>query len=191
MSKILYNIKLVILTELEASTGIVKVGAKPIRVDTSEEAKLKPVISKGDEKILRSDDQILATAKTPDLTYGYDLEFKDNRFSVEVLQLMEGGDITYDVTETTKIVSYKAPMMSEGNLSKPFKVDIYLEERDGDDIMGYTCLTLNKCTGNAPEFQFKKGDFYSPTFNIDARENTKASKPVKEFSFVDVLPVAS
>lgn len=189
--KILYNIKLVILTELDPLTGMPKTGVTPIRVSTAEELKLKPVVSKGDEKVLRSDDVVLATAKTKDLVYGYDVEFKDNRFSIGIVQLIEGGTLVMDATETTKVIGYKSPMMSQGNLSKPFKTEIYVEEREGDDIIGYTVVTLNKCTGQAPEIEFKKGEFYSPNFTIDARENTKANKPIKEFGFVDALPSAS
>lgn len=36
---------------------------------------------------------------------------------------------------------------------------------------------------------FKKGEFYAPSFNIDARENTIANKPIKSIGFVKVLPV--
>lgn len=189
MSKILYNVKRVVLKLIVESTGLIDDVAKPILIDTAQEVKLKAVVSKGDEKILRTEDKILATATQPDLTYGYDVELKDNKFSIEILDLFEGGKITYDATETTKIIAYDSPLMDEGSLSKPFVAEIYVEEKKGASVVGYVQLTLNYCTGKAPDFEFKKGEFYSPTFSIDARENTLANKPIKSIAFLKTLPV--
>ena len=188
MSKILYNIKRVILRPLDETTGLNKTDAKAIIVTTAEEAKLKAVVSKGSEKILRTEEVIIATATQPDLLYGYELEFKDNTFSIEMLQLTEGGTITYDETEKTKIVGYESPLLNDGALSKPFATEIYVEERKGSSIVGYTALILNYCTGLAPDFEFKRGDFYSPTFKINARENTIANKPIKSIKFLKEIP---
>lgn len=187
-SKILYNIKRVVINELDEKTGLEVVGSNPIFIKTAEEAKLKALISKGDEKILRTDDEILATASTPDLVYGYDLEFKDNKFSINFLSLVEGGKIRYDEKETSKIVGYDSPMMSDGYLSKPFKTSIYVEEKIGASVVGYVVFILNYCIGKAIDFEFKKGEFYSPTFAIEAKENTIAQKPVKSIDFVKELP---
>lgn len=188
MSKILYNVKMVVLRLIDESTGLVDAVAKPILVDTAEDIKLKPVTSKGDEKILRTEDKILASATQPDLTYGYDVELKDNKFSVEILSLFEGGTIHYDATETTKIIGYDSPLMDQGSASKPFVTEIYVEEKKGASVVGYVEMDLNYCTGKAPEFEFKKGEFYSPTFSIDSRENTLANKPIKSFKFISELP---
>lgn len=191
MSKILYNIKRVTLELLNESTGLVDNTKKPVVIDTAEEAKLKALVSKGDEKILRTEDRIVATATQPDLTYGYEIELKDNTFSIEILSLVEGGTILYDETDTKKIVGYESPLLDDGSLCKPFKADIYVEERKGSSRLGYVQFTLNYCLGKAPEFEFKKGEFYSPTFTIDARENTIANKPIKSIAFIKELPTIS
>ena len=188
MSKILYNIKRVTLELLDETTGLIKEGENPVVIDTAEEAKLKAVISKGAEKILRTEDRIIATATQPDLTYGYEVELKDNTFSIEILGLVEGGTIKYDETDETKIIGYDSPLLDEGSLCKPFATNIYVEERKGSSLVGYVKLTLNYCLGKAPEFEFKKGEFYSPTFSIDARENTLANKPIKNIEFIKTLP---
>lgn len=191
MSKILYNVKRVVLKLLVPETGLVDAVKAPILIDTAEEVKLKALVSNGGEKILRTDDKILATATQPDLTYGYELGLKDNKFSIEVLSLFEGGTILYDEVDVAKIIGYDSPLMNQGSLCKPFCTEIYVEEKKGASVIGYVQFTLNYCTGKAPEFEFKKGEFYSPTFSIDARENTLANKPIKSISFLKSLPVIS
>lgn len=190
MNKILYNIKKVICRPLNEETGEVDKDKKAIIVDTAAELKIKSVVSKGSEKILRTDEKIIATATEPDLNYGYSIEMKDNTFSIEILQLIEGGNITYDESDKTKIVSYDAPMLNDGALSKPFVAEIYVEDRKGSSVVGYVALIFNYCTGSTPDFEFKSGEFYAPVFNLNARENTLANKPIKSIKFLKELPAA-
>ena len=78
-------------------------------------------------------------------------------------------------------------MMTEGFTGKPFKLDIYVANYSGDAIVDYAKVTLNKCIGKFPTMSIGDG-FYAPEFEIKARENTKASLPIKEITFVDSLP---
>lgn len=182
---ILYGIKKVVLTELDPATGLVK-ALTPIicSVTTAEEAELEPVLSEGDEKVLRTDEKILAIARTPDLLYGYNLKLKDNTFDVNVASLVEGGTIR-KVGEV--IEGYDSPKLADGATMKPFQAEIYVANYAGDSITGYVKITLNNCTGKAPKLSFKK-DFFAPEFEIKARENTLASKPIKSVDYVDELP---
>ena len=78
-------------------------------------------------------------------------------------------------------------MMSEGFTGKPFKLDIYVANYSGDAIVNYAKVTLNKCVGKFPSMSIGDG-FYAPEFEIKARENSAASLPIKEITFVDTLP---
>lgn len=184
MSDILYSVKKAVITELDPLTGNVKSGAVPINVSTASEIELDPVISNGDEKVHRDDDIILAIARTPDLLYGYNLKLTDNAFSPEVASLIEGGVIRKS-GET--IVGYDSPMLADGATMKPFKLDVYVANYEGDNIKNYVKLSFWNCTGKAPKMSIKK-DFYSPEFDVKARENTKLGKPVKTVDYVDTLP---
>ena len=181
---ILYNIKKVVLTELDPSTGAPKVsdGVKAT-IDTAQKAELEPVISEGDEDILRSPEKILAVVRTDDLIYGYDVKLTDNTFSADVAGLVGG----YKVTKESQNEKYATPMVSEGFTGKPFKLDIYVANYSGDSIVNYAKITLNKCVGKFPTMSVGDG-FYAPEFEIKARENTKASLPIKEITFVEELP---
>ena len=186
---ILYNIKKVVLTELDPKTGAAKSAGVKATISTAQKAELTPVLSEGEEDVLRSPDKILAVVRTDDLIYGYDVKLTDNTFSAEVAGLVGG----YKVTEASGEGSgenkekYATPMMSEGFTGAPFKLEIYVANYSGDAIVDYAKVTLNKCVGKFPSMTIGDG-FYAPEFEIKARENSAASLPIKEITFVSELP---
>ena len=183
---ILYNIKKVVLTELDPKTGAPKSsdGVKAT-IETAQKAELEPVLSEGDEDVLRAPDKILAVVRTDDLIYGYDVKLTDNTFGPEVAGLVAG----YKVTKggASQKDKYATPMMNEGFTGKPFKLDIYVANYSGDAIVDYAKITLNKCIGKFPTMSVGDG-FYAPEFEIKARENSAAKLPIKEITFVDEIP---
>lgn len=182
---ILYNIKKAVITELDPTTGAAKTGGVVAHIKTAQKAELEPVLSEGEEDILRNDVSILAVVRTDDLIYGYDIKLTDNQFDDTMAGLVAGYKVEDGTTTGTKKLS--TPMMSEGNVAKPFKLDLYVANYSGDSIVNYAKVTLNKCTGKFPTMTVGDG-FFAPEFEIKARENTKAKLPIKEITFVDVLP---
>lgn len=182
---ILYGIKQAKLTELDPTTGEVK-AENPITtvISTAEEAELTPVLSEGSEEVLRSSTKILAVVREDDLLYGIDLKLTDNTFDEKCATLVAG----YKATEKPEgtLTKLSTPMMTEGNIGKPFKCEIWVAQYEGDAITGYVKITLNKCTGKFPTMKVGK-EFYAPEFEIKARENTKASKPIQDMEFVSTL----
>ena len=184
---ILYNIKKVVLTELDPKTGAPKAeGGVKATIETAQKAELEPVLSEGEEDILRAPEKILAVVRTDDLIYGYDVKLTDNTFSADVAGLVAGYKVTKG--SNSQKDKYATPMVSEGFTGKPFKLDIYVANYSGDSIVDYAKVTLNKCIGKFPTMSIGDG-FYAPEFEIKARENTKAGLPIKEITFVDELPV--
>lgn len=185
---ILKNIKRTDITELDPDTGEVK-ATDPIKktIKTAEEAELKALISEGEEDILRTDDLILAIVRTDDLLYGFDITFKDNTFDETVAGLVQGYKITKTGETGKEKTTLSTPMMSEGNIAKPFKMEIYVGNYSGDALINYVKITLNKCIGKFTDMKVGKS-FYAPEFSIKARENTKASLPIQSIDFVDALP---
>lgn len=183
---ILYNIKKVVLTELDPKTGAPKAsdGVKAT-IETAQKAELEPVLNEGEEDVLRAPDKILAVVRTDDLIYGYDVKLTDNTFSADVAGLVAGYKVTKG--SGSQKDKYATPMMSEGFTGKPFKLEIYVANYSGDSIVDYAKVTLNKCIGKFPTMSIGDG-FYAPEFEIKARENTKAGLPIKEITFVDELP---
>lgn len=181
---ILYNIKKAVITELDPSTGKAKTSGVVAHIKTAQKAELEPVLSEGEEDILRNDVSILAVVRTDDLIYGYDIKLTDNQFDDTMAGLVAG----YKVENAAGTKKLSTPMMSEGNIAKPFKLELYVANYSGDSIVNYAKVTLNKCTGKFPTMTVGDG-FFAPEFEIKARENTKAQLPIKEIEFVDELPV--
>ena len=180
---ILYNIKKAVITELDPSTGKAKADGVVAHIKTAQKAELEPVLSEGEEDILRNDVSILAVVRTDDLIYGYDVKLTDNQFDDTMAGLVAG----YKVEKNAGTNKLSTPMMSEGNVAKPFKLELYVANYSGDSIVNYAKVTLNKCTGKFPTMTVGDG-FFAPEFEIKARENTKANLPIKEIEFVDQLP---
>lgn len=180
---ILYNIKKAVITELDPTTGAAKTGGVVAHIKTAQKAELEPVLSEGEEDILRNDVSILAVVRTDDLIYGYDIKLTDNQFDDTMAGLVAG----YKVEGEAKTKKLSTPMMSEGNVAKPFKLDLYVANYSGDSIVNYAKVTLNKCTGKFPTMTVGDG-FFAPEFEIKARENTKAKLPIKQIEFVEELP---
>lgn len=179
---ILYGIKKAVLTELDPATGLpVTTNGKKVTITTAEEATLTPVISEGSEEVLRTAEKILAVVREDDLLYGYDLTFKDNTFSAECAELIAGYKKELEGEKLS------VPMLTEGNNCKPFKLDLYIANYVGDTIENYCQITFNKCIGKFPEIKIGK-EFFAPEFEVKARENTKASLPIKDIDWVDTLP---
>jgi len=179
---ILYGIKKAVLTELDAVTGLVKESGVKAVIKTAEEASLSPVLSEGAEEILRNDTNILAVVRTDDLLYGYDFTFKDNQFDLNSAQLLGGL-----VVEEGDNVVVKTPMLSEGSVLRPFKMELYVANYEMDAIVGYAKITLNKCFGKFPEISIGK-EFFAPEFEVKARENSAANLPIFSIEEVDELP---
>lgn len=189
MSKdILYGIKYVELEELDPITQIPPTANPKVYViDTAETAELESVVSEGEEELKRNDSKILAIVRTPDLLYGYDVTLTDNTFDPEIMALIEGGTLVKEIDE---IIGYDSPMLSQGSANmKQFRMHIYVANYVGDSIENYVKITLNNCTGSAPNMSVGK-EFYAPEFSIKAREATKAGLPIKGITYVDVLPTA-
>ena len=180
---ILYNIKKAVITELDPSTGKPKADGVVAHIKTAQKAELEPVLSEGEEDILRNDVSILAVVRTDDLIYGYDIKLTDNQFDDTMAGLVAG----YKVEKAAGTNKLSTPMMSEGNVAKPFKLELYVANYSGDSIVNYAKVTLNKCTGKFPTVTVGDG-FFAPEFEIKAREITKANLPIKEIEFVDTLP---
>ena len=182
---ILYNIKKVVLTELDPKTGAAATSGVKATIETAQKAELEPVLSEGDEDVLRAPDKILAVVRTDDLIYGYDVKLTDNTFSADVAGLVAGYKVTKGSSGQKD--KYATPMVSEGFTGKPFKLDIYVANYSGDAIVDYAKVTLNKCIGKFPTMSIGDG-FYAPEFEIKARENSAAKLPIKEITFVDEIP---
>lgn len=182
--KVLYGVKRAVVTPIDKITQVPKEADKVV-FKTAEEVGIEKVVSEGGEEVLRTDDEILAVVTTADIGYGYDLTLVDNTFQLNIVGMLEGGTVRYDLQDPAKVIGYDDPMMSDGAKVSPFKLELYIPSYVGTNIDCYIKLTFPNCTGAISKLEFKK-EFTAPEFDIKAREATKLGKPSRSIDYVPV-----
>lgn len=158
--------------------------AKTHWFETASEISAEPASEEGEEKSLRVKNTIYATNRTEDIVKGYDLKLKDNRFTPEVYALIDGGTLTKD--EETGLYSYAAPVAGAPVRRTKFDLTIYMEEKEGEEVTGYTEITWLSCTGKPISPTFQDNEFFAPELNISSRAPAATSPMV--ISQVTALP---
>lgn len=162
---------------------------KTYRFDTADEATYAPVVSEGQETLLRVKNKIIASNKTEDLQYGSDLNMKQVVMVPQVLALVDGGTlVTTGTGETLKVTGYKPPVVGTVVNRTKFSLKIYTEEKEADgDTVEYQCFTFKGCKGKPVNFTFKDGEFMAPQYTIASRV-PKGEAPY-DLTFLETLPV--
>lgn len=160
---------------------------KTYRFDTADEADVKAKIDKGRDKILRVKNRILARNRTEDIVTGYEINFKNNTLSPELLALIDGGTLEMDSETPTKIVGYDAPASGQVVNRTPFTLNVYTEEKDTDgSTVEYARFIFKHCKGKPVDFKFKDGDFFVPDMKAESAPK-KDESPI-EIDFLNTLP---
>ncbi len=187
----LYNVKRVIVEELDPTTWDVKAGGTPLKISCDSTIGMEAEINEGEKKTLRDAEKIIAQAKDEDLLEALNLKLTTCRLPVELIPIVQGGTLRYSNQpgQDKKVIGYDAPKTKDGNKNKKyFKVTAYVENYDGEAVTNYVQFTFWKCKGSILSFDLKK-EFFTPEFNIRATENTALDKPPYSFDYVDSLPV--
>lgn len=177
------------LTNVEMVQIITK-ESEPVtyQFDTSDEVKTEEVVSEGEEQTLKIKGIVRANIPQEDTVLGYDLSFKDNVMCPELLEVMQGGTITYDADGTT-FKSYEAPKIGVSTTKKKFNTVIYSKEVGTDGATGrYAKVTFPSCQGASVPLEFKDGEYYSNEYTVKSRP-AKGESPYK-IEIVDALPSA-
>ena len=112
-------------------------------IDVAEDAESTAFISQGEEKELRNRNTIKAQNNTEDIVKGYDLKLSSATLVPEILELVDGGELTYSDDPTNLIVDkYKAPALGRAVERKVFTTKIYTEVKDETGAtVSYVCFT--------------------------------------------------
>lgn len=137
-----------------------KTGKKFDIADTAAEIAIEPIQSEGKRDILRVKNKILAINETENIVIGYKLKLKDNTFNMDVMALVDGGQIT-----NNNYKSVPAGQVAEKDL---FTLEVYTEEKDYSRTVGYTKFTFKHCKGKTPKFDIKDGAFVVPEFEVES-----------------------
>ena len=109
-------------------------------------------------------------------------------FNPELVLVLQGGTITYDTTDTSKVVSYQPPVAGSDDTGEVFKLNAYSAQYNAaGQIVNYEKITYPNCTGNPVAFSAEDGAFRAPEYTITSAPNTGEAPYV--ITYVDSLPV--
>ena len=124
--------------------------------------------------------------KTSTLT-GNEITLKDNVFNPELVLVLQGGKITYDTEDPTKIVGYTPPVSGSSDKGEIFKLNAYSAQYDAaGTIVQYEKITYPNCQGKPVAFGSEDGTFRAPEYTITSAPKT--GEAPYEISYVPSLP---
>lgn len=119
---------------------------------------------------------------------GNEITLTDNVFNPELVVVLQGGTITYDASEPTKIVGYTPPVAGSSDKGKVFKLNCYSAQYDAAGlIVRYEKITYPNCQGSPVAFGSEDGVFRAPEYVISSAPKTGEAPYV--ISYVADLPV--
>lgn len=146
--------------------------------DTADEINVEPILSEGKRDILRVKNKIHAINETEDIVIGYKLKLKDNLFNIDVIQLVDGGTLANG--------HYTSIPAGETVKKDKFTLEVYTEEKDYSDTIGYVKFTFKHCKGKVPKYDIKDSEFVVPEF--EAESIARKGESAIGIDFLDSLP---
>ena len=121
---------------------------------------------------------------------GNQITLTDNVFNPELVLVLQGGVIKYDVEDSTKIIGYTPPVAGSDDKGEIFKLNAYSAQYDAaGKIVQYEKITYPNCQGVPVAFGSEDGAFRAPEYTIDSAPNT--GEAPYEINYVSELPVLS
>ena len=78
---------------------------------------------------------------------GHTITLTDALLVMEMLPLLNGGELVYDEQDTTKIIGYRPPVVGEEIVKTKFKLTTYSAIMEGSSIVGYEKVEYPSCEG--------------------------------------------
>lgn len=121
---------------------------------------------------------------------GNQITLTDNVFNPELVLVLQGGVIKYDVEDSAKIIGYTPPVAGSDDKGEIFKLNAYSAQYDAaGKIVQYEKITYPNCQGVPVAFGSEDGAFRAPEYTIDSAPNT--GEAPYEINYVKELPVLS
>lgn len=150
--------------------------AVEVQVETQEAVKL---IVKG---------RLIAQKPEDNTVTGNKITLTDNVFNPELVQILQGGKITYDATTPTKVIKYVPPVAGSDEKGLPFPLNAYSAVYDSAGLItGYEKITYPNCKGTPISIDSEDNVFRAPAYVINSAPKT--GEAPYEISYIDALPV--
>lgn len=119
---------------------------------------------------------------------GNKITLTDNVFNPELVVALQGGTITYDSSNKTKVTGYKPPAAGSAAYTESFKLNAYSAQYNAaGQIVNYEKISYPNCVGTPVAFSSEDGSFRAPEYTINSAPDT--GQPPYEISYVETLPI--
>lgn len=124
--------------------------------------------------------------KTVTIT-GTTITLTDNVFNPELVQILQGGTITWDETDSSKLVSYTPPVVGSKDKGEIFILNAYSAQYDASGVVvNYEKISYPNCQGQPVAFSSQDDTFRAPSYTIESYP--AQGEPAYQISYVDSLP---
>lgn len=132
---------------------------------------------------------LIAQKRERNTITGTTITLTDNVFNPQLVQLLQGGTITYDET-TGAFKSYTPPVAGEEYTPQSFTLNLYTAHYDASGLVqGYEKVTYPNCTGNPVAFEAEDDTFAAPEYTINSAPSTGSAPYTIEY--VTSLPAVA
>lgn len=128
---------------------------------------------------------LIAQKREKNTITGTTITLTDNVFNPQLVQLLQGGTITYDAQGNFK--SYTPPVAGEDYTPESFTLNLYTAHYDASGLVqGYEKVTYPNCTGQPITFSAEDDTFAAPEYTINSAPSTGSAPYTIEY--VTTLP---
>lgn len=118
---------------------------------------------------------------------GNKITLTDNVFTPEVVKVLQGGTVKYDLVDTTKVVGYTPPQVGDTTEILPFELQAYSVRYDEAGlVIGYEKISYPNCKGEPVALNSENDVFRAPEYTINSAP--QSGQAPYDIDYVDALP---
>lgn len=119
---------------------------------------------------------------------GNTITLTDNVFNPELVLILQGGVVTYDSTDSSKVASYTPPLAGAQDTGEVFTLNAYSAQYNAaGQIVQYEKIAYPNCVGSPVAFSATDGEFRAPEYTITSAANIGEAPYL--ITYVPALPV--
>lgn len=158
--------------------------------ETANSIEVEPQLNETDPVQLIIKGKLKAQKRGTTTLTGNQITLTDNVFNPELVLVLQGGSIQYDVSEPTKVVGYKPPTAASGDTGEVFKLNAYSAQYNAaGQIVQYEKITYPNCTGVPVAFNSVDDEFRAPEYTINSAPDEDEEPYI--ITYVEALPELS
>ena len=172
---------------IDVNLVTIEIDGNEFGFDTANSISVEPQVEEEDPVRLVVKGILRAQKPGTSTLTGNQITLTDNVFNPELVVALQGGTITYDLTDKNKVTAYKPPVAGSAAHTETFTLNAYSAQYNAaGQIVNYEKISYPNCTGTPVAFSSEDGTFRAPEYTINSAPNT--GEAPYEITYVDTLP---